>query len=457
MLVAGGLFVAILLGLSSELRRPHVNFISVLGGVESAEQAGQQVRIGFNRPINWDNQNELITINPEVDHSLYSAGDTLVVVMNEVLQPQSDYTITISDQLQDVYGKKIEDKYDVSFSTKSRSLAFIVRDESGDRIVKSNDSLQNLEDLYTADTITRFEINDDWLAVVSAFDTGATELIIVDRATGREKRLESSGESRISALDISEELGKIMYTAQPVEIAGEIAIAQGPHIIKTYDFNTGETEVFETGLGEQDYIEVRFTSDGLGLIVRAGDGTYYLFDFNNTDVNVSLGKHIAVSNFSKDGDKVMFMDQPIGQVYSAYPTVVIADEDRNLTDVTTSGEFWIDLRFMNTSDNVLYAEQYAELAGAKGIFRIFKYNPQTKESEFLLQDEEQRSLELPIPSPDDELLVIERYTEADQLNYEGLRNMEFQTKPANADLIIYNMGSGKIIDPGIRGVSAVWI
>jgi dipeptidyl aminopeptidase/acylaminoacyl peptidase len=457
LVIAVAIMIAIgVIGFIGEKLPPRLINIQIVGGNQAAEFVNQQIELQFSRPMNWTEFKDKLTISPTADYQIYWNVSTLFIVFSQPLNPDQEYKITISSQATDNYHDKLEQEINLNFRTKQRRLAFISKEGSQNKVLLASDKLEVKQELFAADKIRLFKISGNYLAIVTETRAGGNELIIKDLQSGAQTTLES-GSVRVSGLDISKPAQQILYIVQPVDLADGIAIPTSGSIMKLAALANPEPVELKPPFEVKDVMDVRFSDDGLGAVFRDENGSYVLMDINNPAANVALGRHISMSNFSRDGSKIIMLDQPIGNQIANYPVVSSIDSNRNLEKLFDGSEFIIDPRFLNQSNRVVYSKLDRQLSGSKGVFVIMLLDLDTKKSKPLFAHPAKQSLELPKPSPDDALLVIERYTDQDQQNYEDLRSMEFQAKPANANLVILNLKTEEVIDNGIRGVDAMWL
>lgn len=454
--IGGSLFLLILvLGWLNENQLPYVQNVGVRGGAETADFVGQQITLYFSRPMDPDSFVDQVTISPQVELKQYWNFSNLVLIPQQTLEPDTKYTLTVSSQIKDIYGERLASDFNYDFTTIPRKLAYISRGAEQDSIVVTDLSMQQNEELFSAANIRLFGINRTHLAVVNATSTGSSRLSVVNLANKQTEVIEE-GDVRISALSTSSALPKMLYSIQPIKEYNGIAVPTATHIVKVYDFETRQTTQLQPAFEVGDYVDVRFTRDGLGVMFRDEQGVYYLMDLGQPELNISLGKHIAVSDFDYDSSRVIVLDQPIGPSYLTFPSVALFTKDRDQDPLYDGEEFVIDPVFLPTQNAVLLAKLHKDFPGSKGIFKIVRLDLETRAEQVLLTDNE-NSLELPRISIDGAYAIIERYTKEDLVNYTGLRNIEFQTKPAGANLIILNLATKEVIDSNVRGVNAVWI
>lgn len=445
-----------------ENQRPSVTHLEILGEVDTAEYIRQEIALTFSRPMNWEDISSKVTIEPEVDFLLFTNSNQLVFTPSD-LEPGTDYKLTVSTDLHDIYDKSLLYDYTLSFTTETQKYSYLSRSADQDVIYLAGLEGEP-EQIYSASRINDYLIAKDWVIVNSITKDSQEDFLAQHRESNEVIQIES-GSVRVTQMAYSKPLNVLVYTVQPVEVIasdteGDAIVApQDVHTLKRVDLDTGRISEMRLPVTFTDYLDVRFTGDGLGLIARDADGVYYLFDYSDLENNLSLGRHISLSKFSPDGDEVVIMDQNLLGEVSIFPIVTLLNNKQETTQLLDGSKFAIDFEFVPNSEDLIYAGLSKELQASKGVFELRLINKISGESRLLYKDsaKQQRSIELPRISPSGKLILAERYTQEQITNFEGQRNIEFQTKPFSGDLLLLDLSTGEVLKEIENAIEADWV
>lgn len=440
----------IFLNLSS---KTHVRFVQIDGGQESAEINNNQIKVFFSGPMNKDSSDRFINIDPSVEFSTAWSNNTLFITLHSNLSSSTEYNLTISNKMADIYGEPLGEDFTYTFVSEDLSLAFLQSESETKKVILSDPNLDNFKELYQSPYLKLFDLNDEFLAVVERIDD-LDNLKLINLRTGFIKDFNLKSVV-IDKIDFSPIDNKFIYISQKVNPQNGYNILSGEVEMKIYDIDSDQTTLLNPGQTLVQTVDVKFSPDGGSILYKTGDGYFNLMPLNNTNDVVQLGRFLAEGGFNGSGNKVVFIGFDAVESFTEYQFIVQLNADRSQKKITDGSNGVLDPRFYNNEESILYAEKYKELESTKGLYRIVKYMEDGDIEEVLSDSNE--SLELPIISPDDRYIAIEKYTASSLLNFENQRNFLFQTKPDRATLIVYDLLEKMVINKDISGIDARWI
>ena len=435
--------------------KPHVNDIQIQGEKTAADFSNQKLRFDFNRPIKKTDVTNLATAKPSSKFQAIWSGNSLFIIFNETLSTSTNYKVELNkDNIEDIYGVKPEANIVYEFQTKKQRLAYIERvNGQNDKIVIADVDFSNKETLYETPKIKFFGINSDYLVVVTE-PSKASDIVVVNRKTQEGYSLGFKN-VLIESFDLSPTKNEFTYTKQDIEILNNYYVPKSSTSVQIYNLDNKEDKTFNPQNSATNVIEVKYSKDGNSLLYKSADSFFNLSEIDNSDNVISIGRYMAKGNFNFDSSKIIFLNYDPLLTYLKYQFIVTFDSSRNIKQLTDGTKSVLDPLYLNKSDKILYSELYKDLEGTKGIFNVSLIDEDGNKT--VIVKDENNSLELPKPSPDDRYIVMEKYNQTELEDYTSSRNFGFQNKPYTGSLIVYDSKDGTIIDKSIRGISAYWL
>lgn len=433
---------------------PHVSSVLLPGGSsDSVSPIKPDLQLKFNLPMDKDSVARAIQISPESEYSLSWQSNTLNIQFTKNLLSGTSYTLSITTEARDIYGKQFAEEFKFEFMTRRPSFSYIERNGRGnkrDRVLSYDMLSGKNEELFVGGDIDMFARTQNFLLVSAIDNTKASTLVLKNLETSQTAAIKPvEGTFYISKLVGSPVSDMFGVVVQPSTLKSGILIYSGDAEFYVYDpvQNTFTREAL------QNPLDAQFLPDASGVMYRGNEGIYFIYDLA-TKKNIDIGRHFAAGGFSQDGTKIAFVDFNPQPLQPLYPNINIYNRNREVTEFTDGAEFAIDPEFFHSEDQMVYARKFEEVQGARGLFELqidgLNRNPllTIRQADF--------SLELPRLSPDDRYILAERYTRELILDYENMRNFIFQTKPYTAELVIFDLQEGKWTDLVLPGVNAVW-
>ncbi len=445
--------------------KPHIRYIDVDGGKDTAEYLNNKIKIYFNTPIERTEDNKpvdfkkYISIDPVTDYNLSWSGNTLFVIPKNTLSEDSDYTVKVNPGYKDVYGSTIDEAFSYTFKTKPLKLIYLEKNypNGKDRIISRNAKNTNSEVLFEDDNIKEYSVNKDFV-IVTTTNADKTDDIKTFDLNSRAKRDLGLTKTSVSRIDISNVVDSFLFVYQDVDPKGQLLQPLSSNTIKIYDLTTQTVANFNPASTANDVMDANFSPDGRSILYRSSDSSFFLSPLDLSSDPISIGRYTGTGGFNKDGTQIVFTNYDPLQTYSSFPFIVIFTSDRKTIQITDGSTYIVDPTFAKTTNNVIFGNRYQELLGAQGIFNISKAVPDASNifTEHDIFDQTDNSVELPQSSWDDRYIVAEKYDKNALLDYQNQRNFINQRKPNKASLVIYDTIDKKVILEIPNAIEAQW-
>jgi hypothetical protein len=422
------------------------------GNIDAASITNQTIKIKFNRPIQKENINQFISIEPiEKFNTSFTQNDLNIVFVNNLLSNTS-YKFKISKELKDIYGNSLENDFEVNFKTKELGIAYISNDpnKTKDQIIRNSVSLNSPQVLFESERIESFEINEKFL-VAEIYKFDSTENIVIKNLETREETDLGFNNRQILGIDISHD-NKLLFVAQDGSLQQNYFVPSNSASIYIYDLENKTLNLFLGGSLSKDIVEAKFTPLGNEVIYKLSDTFFYISPINDPNSSVVLGRYTSLGDFNNSVTKILFTQINFLENSTQLPLISVFTRDQENINITSGDSFVIDPIYYNRSDDILYSERIRLLAGSSGIFGVFSINENGEKKEILINNE--YSLELPSLSPDDRFLAVEKYSQLNLLDFKDQRRSFSKNKPRGGDIEIAEGENKNII---LNAYNVRWI
>jgi len=421
------------------------------------------ITLKLNDPVfDYANSNEsntlkdFFTLTPSSEFFATSIGDRIILTFKDSLQSETQYTLTASPDLKDVYERRLNKEKTFEFKTTSQRFTYLEKNhpQSKDKIVEYDLSSKSQKILFENENISKFGRDNEFLVVSVENKDKSNNIFSINLSEDIQIDL-SLKSKKVRNLKFSPTKHEFIYTSYNLVFENGFAF-QDPNsttYFTKYNLDSGQAEVLNLPEAIFDLGEFIYTNDGEGLLFKSSvNSEYYLMNLNNTENLINIGKHLQTGGFSKDGDKILFTDYDPLSGFSSFPFTTIYSADRDNREITTGEFYYIDPIFSN-DDEIFISEKYKELTGTRGLFKISKLDKNLQRFDVYRKDN--MSIELPRISSDNKYISFETYTEAQLLDYSNFRAYEFQNKPAQGGLVIFDLNKNSIILE-LEGIEIVW-
>lgn len=437
---------------------PKVTSILIKGGQDSALIRNQQIRLEFNRPIKRDNIADYIKINPSIEFRTIWSGNSLVVIPNQVLDSDTNYNLSISRELEDIYNEKFIEDFEFIFKTEQPKIALIEKPLNSNQEILAiyNSDLTNRQQILVRENIKYFGINENFAVIVTE-NNYSNNIEILNRRTNEVRSLDLVNQ-RVSAFSFSSSTtrNEFAYTKQDIEVKANYYLPKSKSKIYIYSLDSYSQNEFNPQGTAEDVTSLEYSNKGESLLYRTGDSFYSIAESQNPENYTGIGRFLSEGNFSKDDDDIVFIAFDPLNTYDSIQFLSVFNSNRETTKIESNNIPVLDPKFKNKTDNIVYAERMNELITTKGIYKIMETDLKGNKKE-LLASAENKSLELPVLSFDDRYIAIEQYTAEQLKDYQNSRNLGFQTKPHAGNIIIFDTVLNKIYDNNVLGSSVQWL
>lgn len=434
---------------------PHIRSVGLPSGSSQQEVTVLKpaIDIFFSHPMDRKSVESSFSVQPDAKVALNWSLNNLQINFAENLDLDTEYTIQVTKQAKDVFGKTLNNDFAYTFHTQSPKFTYLERNgvkQLPDRIISYDLKSNSSTELYSSVGIDYFARNKRYL-VVSEIDVAKVSTVhLIDLETKNVTNIAIGNiPFRLTRLAFSPRYDQFAFVAQEVVNRNGVAIPQGSSYMYLYDIPSSTLKKY----APPNALDVLFSPDGGSLLFRGDEAIYYLMDLQTEDL-IDMERHFASGGFSRDVNRIVFVDYDPISTGSLYPNINIYNTDRDITSITNGEEFVVDPEFFHRAELIVYSEKYQDLDGTKGLFSVIISDLQQNRLAEIKR--EGISLELPKLSADDRYILIENYLPQELQDYNNMRNYVFQTKPYSGGLSIYDRKSESFMQVDLRGVDAVW-
>lgn len=435
---------------------PRVLKVVVNGGENSATIKNQQIRIDFNRPMIKDDIKKYLSTNPEIEFRDVWSANTLVLIPTETLDSQTQYTLSIKKEIQDIYNETFIEDFTYTFKTEIPRFAVLEKSfgTSSNIIATYNADFSNRVELIKRDNIKFYGINDNFLVVVTE-DNYSNNIEVLNLRTNEIKNF-NLGNTRIATFDMSNSSSRneFAYTKQSIEVRDTYYVPTSLSKVYVYSIDSQSESVFNPEDTAAEVISLKYSNDGSSLLYKNSESFYNLAEPTSESDYTSLGRFLSEGNFDKDNSSIVFVNYDPLNTYTLPQFLTVFNADRVVKNIDNDNIPVLDPQFKNRTNEIVYAEKYKDLEATKGIYKIMQIDLEGNKSEIISS---KYSLELPKLSADDRYIAVEQYTELHLKDFSSSRNFGFQNKPSYASIVIFDTLENKIYDSTLIGIDVKWL
>lgn len=435
------LVVLLLLNTGSGLR---IRQVVIEGGFSEAEISSQQIVVRFNRPMAKQNWEELVTIEPEAEISFLERGTDLFIFFPKNIIANSEYTLSLSAEIKDIYEEPLGETETVNFTT--RKLELYGQNLGEDETTISRWVLPEMEksDLYSTDkSIRQYDVSSDFIAVVEEVKSEVYAVKLLNVNTRSEQWLTDTDSESAYAVQFVPARNLLYILKEKITYIDEYPVSDGGRSLFLYSLDTGASTKLSLNEQIRDVDEFKVSQDGRTILLRdSADAQYYVVDANNSANSLALGKFASTGGISPDNSKVAFSKLDlVGN--TPEPFIVTVNEEKEETIISKVSAYSIDPYYASTTDQIIYSRRFEEIEGSRGLFEVFLLK--SEDGIMTRLKESGLSLELPQLSPDDKFVVVESYMPEQLLDYANLRILGFQAKPNTSVAKIYSVADTGLV------------
>lgn len=425
------------------------------GENSSANLVDQRIEIDFNSPIIASDISKYINIEPIEQYRTSIVGTKLILDISNNLKSDQIYKISISKDIQDRYGRKLEKDKIFEFQTSKLSLTYLQNNSNGeDKIVQSDFDFSNAKEIYSHDKIKSYSINKNILAVVVEETDKTNKIKIVDLKTKNVRDL-SKEDQVISSISVSPISNQIAFSAYYVSKIDGFVIPKSLGTLSIYNYEKNESRQVDFNELSIDCDDVEFSVDGNSITFRDSYKMEY-FTLSARDLSqfTSLGNFIGYGGYSKNKDKLIFTSVQTEGEFLRKPIIQILNSDKSTINITQNEIYSAEGRFFNRENKIVFGQEF-DIAVERQMFELKELDLDTNEQRSLLKIDD-LSLELANISPDDRFVVVEGYNREQLNDYTNQTIRGFMSKPEIAILIVYDFEKNIVVNKNINGIEANW-
>lgn len=421
-----------------------------LDTVKVTQQANQRMILYVNQPITPVTK-QSIHIDPVASYNLTSSGSEIILVFNERLRYNTEYTIRINDVTAS-RGRHKAQSFATSFRTGADTFFYIKRnygiDPSGlfgvkqeDQILSDSISKPNKKVVYSAEKILDYVVLGDKLVVATLNDDKTSNVISVDLKTNEEHDYPLPKRGQVSNLRASLNGRLFGFTFTSMEETNK----QYDGALFNVDTQAHNLMYQILGLDGKQLLVVdwKFAPDGTTIVACAVDGSAFLVDTTSKFRPEPLGQYYGVDSFSYNGQQAVFEN-------NNGPVIVDLLTYQRTYPTISSEEYVSTVQLLQNSVGSIYMTDHLDYDSNEYTQSLFAVRDKSVEK-LLSIDVKQESLDYYFVSPNDQYLAVERHDtqhpEAD--DYIG------QYKPKSVSTKIIDKDSKKQIKE-VDGFKIIW-
>ena len=452
MVVAGlmaGIAVLAVLVTTSGPRVRHVIVKNTGDGEVSVLDQG--LTLVFDRPVSGGDVGKAVSFEPAVDHKVSHRQGRISVSFEENLRSDTNYVLTVEDELKDASGEPMASEYRYEFTTTEPTYTYLERNyDTGakDRIIERAPLSGKSQVLFEAEAIESFARDEEYVAVsLPRGPDEADELRVVGAGGGTGEAVEVPGNVKIDELHFSPTGGQFVFVTR-------VNIGDGADEAykKGYEGKLYRYDLEGDGLGPVDSLSddgnvetVTYSHDGQALLYGMLDGTYYVTDAVSAGQPVPLGNHDGDGGFNEANDKIVFRRDTSAEIYDAK-----TKKARELAFGDIGGSRSTP-EFLNNSDSLVFTENVMDEKTGGAISRIGIASPSDKRSETQVTAEPSTYFYAPPKISYDDRYILAGNAPAAG----GFDPYPANPLPEDARLILYDRTGDEVVEE-VRGADPAW-
>jgi hypothetical protein len=287
---------------------------------------GTNITLKFDRAITNDDYGQLISFEPAIEFEAQTFSQEIRIITEQNFDSQQQYRLIVQPGIKDSTGREITDVFEYIFETPAPSFAFLERNveastepelaKTDSIFIKTPDGQQT--EIYQADRIRSFVINQQYMAVVEYSDD-SDSLFVVDRNTDEKNHIDmpmsgaitkivAAPRSNIALLIIEPDFSKV--TTENYQTFAKrlysLDMSAGSMKLLTDDQDQGiqATDVFISPDGQ------------IALFKQSQNNDFYITSTFDDFEPVLLGANDASYGFNQFGSQVFFTNNGIVSAYN---------------------------------------------------------------------------------------------------------------------------------------------
>lgn len=283
-------------------------------------QSGQQLRLFANQPIAEITADQ-VTVTPEAQVSVTTAGDVIAVQFDTPLNYATDYVVRVEGVRSTSLPQ--EGAFEYRFTTGSPQLYYLDRNPDGpDQILRTTLAGPESTAVHSDDRILEFAVVGQALAVLSLEPDDTTTLELVSLTDGAVEELLMPEPGRISDLSASTVGFTVGFVFTPDATAAD---PLGGRQLLVVDLNLGRALTPVAGLDGEPLVvaDWQFVPGSTRLVAQSSEQTMLLVETSEVSaagegdadgagatpgIPTPLGQFDSLEGFTKDGSTMVVRD-----------------------------------------------------------------------------------------------------------------------------------------------------
>jgi|GEM_PF-6269196 len=412
----------------------------------------QSFAVYFNRPIlAGQNLDKLVQIEPVQKLYFSIIGDELLIQTSQILEANTDYTLTINKELLDIFNKPLTSDYKANFATRPLDLYYVKTNTGSTELVRQQFDSGDEEIIYKDSNIVRYQVGQNMLAAINQISFDVQTLNLIDLNT-KKAQLPLPNNYSVYDFQFVPNQPFAYFTARIAEESAQYGVIYSTRKLYLLNLKTLKFELVAMPSAIEDIEELVISPDGQALLYKdTAESIFYLMDVTDSVNPVSIGKYVSTSGFNFSSQKLLFTAADFMNGTGS-PFTVSVDADRKSQILQSDALGNIDPVWANSSDLIILSKQYADLVNTKGLYKLELIDKSQIINSFIKQGE---SLELAQISPDDRYIVVENYTITQLQDLDNLRPIGYQAKPGKGKLLVIDAKNWQVIKE-IEAINALW-
>jgi hypothetical protein len=255
--------------------------------------SGARLILNADRPLR-DVAAEDVTVEPATPITVQTEGTSILIRFDEVLEYDTDYTVTVDDVRSP--GSAPLARFDYDFTTGEPPLYVLQRDDTGDdEIVRTDTTASKTSVVYASPRIQQFEIVGDTLVIAEITDDDHSRLVTVPASGGSITEIPLPGEGRVDQLQSSARqfLVGFLYSQ---DAGTATSIESGLYVLQLKT-DTEPRRVEATGADETNVSQWAFVPSTTSVLLRTFDDELIAADVVTPADPLILGNALQIQGF----------------------------------------------------------------------------------------------------------------------------------------------------------------
>ncbi len=448
--------LALFVALFAHLSGPRVVSVQLLP--LSPERPQEQLMIAFTRPMQTEDFSEYFSLTPNIPGRMNWSEGRLYFTPEESLAANTSYTLTIKAGVGDIYGRKLAQDWNATFSLPEPSFVYL--NENGQL---TYGTLSGEQQVLTERKNIRQFIVDAKNQVVWYLhqppNAAPTELWQLHLKTKKQAQFLQDKNFQIHSVGLAKHGAELVLLTQPIMATTNEALS-----VYRFDLNTMAFSSIELGELGLTLTALHLPHDGNTLLLTTLDGAQYLRTFIGEKM-LALSKISTYRGSNRAGSLLVFEDIVPDKNYAGEIVLfdggtkrITSDEDTLLMPTLSPDSTALAYSFQPRSafaEQVVMAGEVLELAFELPVSGVRRQK--IPSGELVWQHyEREKSYELPKFSPDGSLLSVEVFTKEQLQDLGQLRQYGEPNKPLLSELRFFDR-QGKLLPQSFIGRELQWV